>query len=229
MNGKIFVIEGVDASGKESQSKALFQRLIEDGLDVIRLSFPDYESDSSALVKMYLAGDFGKDPQAVTPYVASTFYAADRFASYTTKWKEHYAHGGIVIADRYTTANMVHQASKIDDAREKLAFLDWLWNLEYEIYAIPKPDKVFFLDMPPEISFKLMKARENKITGDQAKDIHEKDTAYLLRSYENAHFVSEHYSWNIISCVDANQSLKTIENISDEIYEQVKTYLNANA
>jgi dTMP kinase len=224
MSGQIFVVEGVDASGKESQTLALYERLKRDGHNVLRLSFPDYESDSSALVKMYLSGAFGDDPQAITPYVASTFYAADRYASFMTKWKKHYEQGGLIIADRYTTANMVHQASKIDDVGEKKVFLDWLWQLEYEIYCIPKPNIVFFLDMPPVMSAELIKARQNKINGSQEKDIHEKDTSHLTKSHENAHFVSSLYGWEIISCM-RDGKLRTIENINDELYGKVVDYL----
>lgn len=227
MSGKIFVIEGVDASGKESQTRRLHQRMLEDGYHVIRLSFPDYDSDSSALVKMYLAGEFGDSPNAVTPYVASTFYAADRYASYMTKWKDHYEAGGIIIADRYTTANMIHQASKLDDVEEKTKFLDWLWSLEYEIYGIPKPDLVFFLNMPPEISAEIIARRDNKITGETQKDIHEKDQSHLIKSYENAHFVSERYHWQIMDCLNDMQELKTIETINDEIYDIVKGHIGS--
>ncbi|MBS7526967.1 thymidylate kinase [Fusibacter paucivorans] len=224
MSGQIFVVEGVDASGKESQTRALFERLKQEGHDVIRLSFPDYESESSSLVKMYLSGAFGDDPQDVTPYVASTFYAADRYASYMTKWRAHYERGGLIIADRYTTANMVHQASKIDDEAEKKIFLSWLWQLEYEIYKIPKPDIVFFLDMPPSMSEQLIMARQNKITGAQEKDIHEKDTSHLTKSHENAQFVSTLYNWDVISCIQDGQ-LRSIENINDELYEKAMAFL----
>jgi len=224
MKGRVIAIEGVDASGKETQSKALYKRLKEEGYNVIRISFPDYASESSALVKMYLSGAFGEDPSDVTPYVASTFYAADRFASFKTKWHAHYAAGGIVIADRYATANMIHQASKIESLDEKEAFLSWLWQLEYEIYKIPEPDMVFFLDMPPDVSYRLMQSRDNKITGQQEKDIHEKDQVYLKKSYENAHFISERYHWNIINCAPDNQ-LKSIEEIHAQLYHTLKSKL----
>jgi len=224
MNGRVIAIEGVDASGKETQSKILYKRLKEEGKNVIRISFPDYASDSSALVKMYLSGAFGEDPSDVTPYVASTFYAADRFASFKTKWKSHYESGGIVIADRYATANMIHQASKIDSIEEKEIFLSWLWQLEFEIYKIPKPDMVFFLNMPPDVSHRLMQSRQNKITGEQEKDIHEKDQRYLAKSYENAHFISERYHWHVIDCAPDNQ-LKSIEEIHAQLYNTLKSKL----
>lgn len=224
MKGILIAIDGVDASGKESQSKALYSRLKEAGYNVLRVSFPDYDSESSSLVKMYLSGAFGEDPNAITPYVASTFYAADRFASYTTKWKAFYESGGIVIADRYTTANMVHQASKIRDENEKNVFLDWLWNLEYEIYGIPKPKQVFFMDMPPEYSTKLMDGRKNKFTGDAQKDIHEKDKNHIREAYENALYVAGKYNWELIRCV-SEDTIRSIDTISDEIYLKVEAIL----
>lgn len=144
--GKLIIIEsGSDASGKATQSERLYERLISEGKKCMKITFPDYESDSSALVKMYLNGDFGKNPNDVSPYVSSTFYAADRYASYKTKWGEFYNSGGIIISDRYTTSNMVHQAAKIESP-EKEKFLEWLYDLEFNIYGIPTPDEVIFLD-----------------------------------------------------------------------------------
>ena len=128
-----------------------------------KITFPDYESDSSALVKMYLNGDFGKNPGDVNPYVASTFYAVDRFASYKTKWGKNYESGEIILADRYTTSNMVHQAAKIQDLAEKDAFLDWLWDFEFNMYKLPVPDCVFFLDMSPDYRIILFDNSANKI------------------------------------------------------------------
>jgi len=150
MKGKLIIIEsGADASGKATQTNKLYERLVQEGYKVKKITFPNYDSDSSALVKMYLNGDFGKDPNDVSPYVASTFYAVDRFASYRTEWGQAYNDGWIILADRYTTSNMVHQAAKIKDMEEKDRFLDWLWNFEFEIYKLPVPDCVIFLDMPP--------------------------------------------------------------------------------
>ena len=147
MKGKLIVIEGVDGSGKQTQSEELYQRLKNNGKKIMKISFPDYEAESSALVKMYLRGDFGDNPEEISPYVASSFFAVDRYASFQTKWKEFYQAGGIVIADRYTTSNMVHQASKIADPKERDKFLDWLYDLEFMLYKIPVPDLVFFLDV----------------------------------------------------------------------------------
>ena len=181
--GKLIIIEsGSDASGKATQSQRLYERLIQEGKKCLKITFPDYDSDSSALVKMYLNGDFGKNPSAVNPYISSTFYAADRYASYKTKWGEFYNNGGIIISDRYTTSNMVHQAAKLKDD-EKDKYIEWLYDLEFNIYQIPKPDHIIFLDVEPEVSQELMKNRANKFTGGETKDIHESNKEYLINSY----------------------------------------------
>ncbi|SDJ33946.1 dTMP kinase [Proteiniclasticum ruminis] len=217
MKGKLIVIEGVDGSGKQTQSEKLYRTLLNKGLKVMKVDFPDYQSESSSLVKMYLRGDFGKNPEDVSAYVASSFFAADRYASYTTKWKSFYESGGVVIADRYTTANMVHQASKIDDMEERDAFLSWLYQLEFEMYKIPIPDLVFFLDVPPEVTMEMTKERKNKITGESEKDIHEADIRHLETSYRNAHYVADKYGWTKVSCVEGNV-LRSKEDIFRDIY-----------
>jgi dTMP kinase len=225
VSGKIIVIEACDASGKATQTEKLFQRLTEEKYKVLKVEYPNYKSDSSALVKMYLNGEFGDSPEDVNPYVASTFYAGDRFASYKKEWEKFYKEGGIIIADRYTTANMVHQASKINKEEEKEKFLDWLWDFEFVKFGLPIPNCVIFLDMPPEFSQKLMEERKNKFTGETQKDIHEKDIEYLANSYRNSCTVAEKYNWSKVNCVDENH-IKSIEEIHQEIYELVKQEIN---
>ncbi len=220
----LIVIEGVDCSGKETQTENLYKRLLDSGEKVMRISFPDYDSESSSLVKMYLRGDFGKSAYDVNAYTASAFFALDRFASFKTKWGE-FLKDGVVIADRYTTSNMVHQASKMDDEEDKKAFIEWLCDFEYKKLNLPKPDMVIFLDMPPEISEELNRKRKNKITGEDAKDIHESDLDYLKSSYENAHFVARHQSWRRVDCAPCG-NLRTIEDISKEISDIVKEILH---
>jgi len=150
MKGKLIIIEsGADASGKATQTNKLYERLVQEGYKVKKITFRTMTAILQLWLKMYLNGDFGKDPNDVSPYVASTFYAVDRFASYRTEWGQAYNDGWIILADRYTTSNMVHQAAKIKDMEEKDRFLDWLWNFEFEIYKLPVPDCVIFLDMPP--------------------------------------------------------------------------------
>ena len=222
--GKLIIIEsGSDASGKATQSKKLYERLINEGYNCMKITFPDYDSESSALVKMYLRGDFGSNPNDVSPYVASTFYAADRYASFKTKWENFYNEGGIIISDRYTTSNMVHQAAKIESP-EKEKFLEWLYDLEFNIYGIPRPDEVIFLDVEPEVSQELMRNRMNKITGQKDKDIHESNKEYLINSYNNSLYVADKYNWKVIKCTKDGK-LRSIEDINNEIYDNIKNYI----
>lgn len=222
--GRLIVIEGTDSSGEETQTAVLFERLSEKISNIRKISFPNYESPACAPVKMYLAGEFGTDAEKVNPYPASTMYAIDRYASYKTDWGKFYNDGGIIITDRYTTSNMVHQASKIDNSQEKEMYLSWLEDLEYSKMGIPRPDLVIFLNMPTETAQKLMAERKNKITGEDKKDIHEKNIEYLKKSHENACEISKKYSWKEIKCVE-NDRLKTIEEISNEVFELVNGIL----
>lgn len=217
---KLIVIEGVDASGKQTQSDLLYERLQKYDIKVKKISFPNYSSDSSAPVKMYLGGAFGDNADAVNPYAASTLFAADRVASIFGAWRKEIAEADVVIADRYVTSNMIHQASKIKSQSEKNAFLDWLYDFEYNKLALPKPDLVLFLDMPVENAVQLMENRANKIDMSEVKDIHESDRAYLEASYDNAVFVAQKYSWQTVKCTE-NGIIKSIEKISDEIYNAV--------
>ncbi len=219
--GRVIVIEGTDSSGKETQTKKLFERLKEEGLKVRKLSFPNYDSPACEPVKMYLAGAFGDKALDVNPYPVSTMFAIDRYASYKMDWEKFYNEDGIVVTDRYTTSNMVHQASKIEDEEKKNQYLDWLEELEYKKMNIPEPDMVIFLNMPVETAVKLMAERKNKITGEEKKDIHEQDTGYLKKSYNNACEIAKKYNWKEIKCVE-NQRLKTIDEIGEEIYSVVK-------
>jgi dTMP kinase len=221
MKGKLIIIEsGSDASGKATQTKRLFERLSEENSNIRKVEYPNYDSESSALVKMYLRGDFGKNASDVDPYISSTFFAADRYASFKTEWEEFYNNGGIVIADRYTTSNMVHQASKMDE-KDRDKYLDWLVDYEFNLYKIPEPDCVIFLDVPIEFSQKLMENRKNKITGEDKKDIHESDIEYLTKSYNNALYIANKYNWKKINCVK-DGTLRSIDDIHDEIYNIVK-------
>ena len=221
---KLIVIEGVDASGKATQTELLFNRLKSEYENVNKLSFPNYNSPSSSVVKMYLNGDFGTEASAVSGYAASTFFAVDRFASVNGEWKDMFYGDGIVIADRYVTSNMVHQASKIEDADAKNEFLDWLYDFEYIKLNLPEPDLVIFLDMPVEYARQLMENRKNKINQSDVKDIHESDCSYLLKSYNNAVGVAKKYNWESIKCVKDGK-IRSIEDISGEIYEKVKNIL----
>lgn len=219
--GRLYVIEGSDGSGKATQSKLLYDRLLSENKKVRLISFPDYESDSSVLVKMYLAGEFGTDANDVNVYAASTFYAVDRFASFKKDWQNFYSNGGIIIADRYTTSNMVHQAAKIKNINKKDKYLDWLWNLEFELFKLPVPDLVLFLDVKPEISQKLMENRLNKITKETKKDIHENNSRFLFESYNNALYVAKKYDWKIINCNEGGK-IASVETIHKKICKELR-------
>lgn len=222
--GKLIIIEsGSDSSGKATQAEKLFARLIADGRMIKKISFPDYSSPACEPVKMYLNGDFGTNPNDVNAFVSSTFFAVDRFASYKTGWKDFYNSGGIVISDRYTTSNMVHQAVKMDES-EREEYLEWLYDLEFNKYGLPVPDCVIFLNMPPEVSQELMKDRPNKITGEEKKDIHESDIDYLNKSYKNSLSICNKYKWKMVNCVKDGK-LRSIEDINEEIYNIVKEIL----
>lgn len=211
--GKLIVIEGLDGSGKSTQLNLLPQSLSKAGIDSRSVSFPNYESDSSALVKMYLNGEFGTHPSDVNAYAASAFYAVDRFASFKTDWGQYYLNGGTVISGRYTTSNAVHQASKMQPEYWD-GFLTWLYDFEYVKMGIPKPDKVIFLDMPIEVSQKLLTSRYNG--NDEKKDIHERDTEYLEHCRKAAIYTAKFSNWEIISCAQGGQA-RSIEDIAKDV------------
>lgn len=218
MKGTLIVLEGIDGSGKATQAALLETALRQKGREVLQVSFPDYDSPSSALVKMYLAGDFGKDPGDVNPYAASLFYAVDRFASFRTRWKSFYEAGGVVIADRYTTSNMVHQMTKYDDEGERNAFLSWLEKTEYEELGLPRPDAVFLLDVPLSLSEKLVRARAAK---GGSMDIHEQHLDYLRRCHDAYQSLAQRYHWHRVACTEEGKMRKA-EDISAEIVELLK-------
>ncbi|CVK18986.1 dTMP kinase [Sporomusa sphaeroides] len=218
MRGKLIVIEGTDGSGKATQSGKMAARLAAEGFTVRKVDYPNYQSQSSALVKMYLNGEFGERPEDVNAYAASAFYAVDRIASYKKEWEEFYLNGGIVIADRYTTSNMIHQAAKIKDKAEKERYLEWLGDFEFTKCGLPVPDKVFFLAMPPAVSRELMRGRENK--AGNVKDIHEQDSDYLSYCFANACDIAATFGWHRVDCTDSGQ-IKTIEQIHEEIYQEL--------
>lgn len=220
--GKLIVIEGVDSSGKETQTKLLFEYLQNKGIDVKKVSFPDYESDFCMPVKGYLAGELGENPDDVNAYAASSFYAIDRYASYKKNWGSFYENGGVIVCDRYVTSNIVHQAMKIKG--DKTAFIEWLADYEYEKLGLPRPDVVIFLDMPPVAAQFLMKNRANKITGEAQKDIHENNTDYLTAAYNNAVDVAEKCGWKRVICAE-ELSIRTIEDIHFQIISIVDSVM----
>lgn len=217
-HSKLIVIDGLDGSGKATQTKLLCERLQQQGYKARTVSFPDYESDSSALVKMYLAGKLGTSPDDVNAYAASSFYAVDRVVSYLNEWGKDYAAYDYIIADRYTTSNIIHQMSKVAE-NERESYTEWLFDYEYNRLALPAPDMVFFLDVDPDVSQRLMAERYK---GDESKkDIHESNMAYLLRCRESALYAIEKLGWLRICC-SRNGEMRTIEDINDELIAKIK-------
>lgn len=215
--GKLIVIEGLDGSGKSTQLDLLEKNLKLKGIDCKAVSFPNYDNPSSTLVKMYLGGEFGDNPSDVNAFAASVFYTVDRYASFKADWGKYYNDGGTIVSGRYTTSNAVHQCSKLPES-EWQTFLDWLYDFEYEKIAIPKPDKVIFLDMPIEVSQKLLTKRYK---GDEAKkDIHESDTEYLAKCRKAALFTAKHSDWETIPCAE-NGEARTIEAIAEDVLNSV--------
>ena len=212
----IFIdLEGLDGSGKTTQTELICKRLKDDGIDYRQIKLPDYESDSSILVRKYLAGDFGKNAGDVNAYAASVLYAADRFASYTEKWGEDYRSGKLIFADRYTPANALYQMTKLDKA-DWDPFLEWLFDFEYEKIGIPAPDKVIFLDMPVEVSQRLMTSRYN---GDESKkDVHEANVEFLNACREAALYAADKYGWSVVECAQNGEPLP-IDVINDKVYK----------
>lgn len=220
--GKLIVIEGLDGSGKSTQIERLIDRLNDKNITFKQIKLPDYESDSSAVVKMYLNGEFGKNPDDVNAYAASAFYTVDRFANYKTKWKEDYDNGVLILADRYTASNAYHQATKLPE-EEWDSFFEWLSDFEYKKIGVPEPDAVIYLDMPVEISQKMMTGRYN---GDEnKKDIHEKNISYLNKCRVAAKHASAKLGWYLIDCSDG-ENPRSIESISSEIYEIIENLLD---
>lgn len=222
MKGTLIVFEGTDGSGKSTQFARLCRRLEQEQADFRRLIFPQYREPSSALLRMYLNGEFGSHPSDVNPYAASTFYAVDRYASWKKVWGDYYRGGGLVLSDRYTTSNAVHQASKLPEG-ERQAFLDWLFDLEYGRMGLPAPDLVLYLDLPTEVSEKMLRHREQATA--TAADIHEQDGAYLRRCREGAREIARDLGWSVIDCA-AGDAPRTMEDIRREVLSRVEPLLN---
>ncbi len=213
---RLIVLEGSDGSGKATQTTRLYERLRNLGVDAMRVSFPNYESESSALIKMYLRGDFGATAEEVNPYAAATFYAVDRFASFQT-WKKFYEGSGVILADRYVGSNMAHQSAKIRRKAEREKFWNWLDSFEYKRLKLPRPDLTIFLDMPPKIAAMLRRERGRE-------DIHESDAAYMLRSYNVYKEIAEKFNWITIDCSAGNFAKSAID-IHEEIFRLVEPML----
>ena len=214
MKGRLIVIEGLDGSGKATQAKRLAAALQQHGKRVREISFPNYDSDSSTLVKMYLSGAFGTQPGDVNAYAASSFYAVDRYAGMKQDWGAFYDSGGILIADRYTTSNAVHQCCKLPGAQWD-AYLDWLFDYEYRLLGLPTPDLVVYLRLGIETSQRLMSERYH---GDEKKkDIHESNLSYLEQAHLAADYCASKYDWKTVECAERG-SLRCIDEIGADVW-----------
>lgn len=219
---RLFIIEGIDGSGKTTQVSLLRQRLIEAGKDVVQIKLPNYGSPACAPVERYLAGDYGKEADSVNAYAASAFFAVDRFAYYKTGWGEAYHDGKVILSDRYVSSNLLHQCAKLPEHQRK-EYMDWLHDFEYEKMGSPRPDAVFYLDVPPQITGGLMSGRYE---GDESKkDIHERDTEYLRRCYEMGIYCCEHLGFHRITCLDEQGKMLPKETISDAIFRKIEHLL----
>ena len=219
--GRLIVIEGLDGSGKGTQAALLLKRLRESGKDVFEIDLPNYADNSSALVKMYLAGEMGNRPGDVNAFAASTFFAVDRYASFKKFWSKEYESGKIIVANRYTTSNACHQMTKLEK-KDWDSFLSWLFEFEYVKLGIPEPDCVVFLDMPVETSQKLLEKRYNN--DESKKDVHERDIDYLNHCRDAAIYACEKLGWKRIVCAEGGEP-KSVEKISDLVFQTVSEYI----
>ena len=223
--GKLIVIEGTDGSGKSTQFKLLTQYLENQGVEFQKLVFPQYSEPSSALIRMYLGGEFGSKPSDVGPYAASAFYAVDRYASYKKVWGTWYENGGLIVSDRYTTSNAVHQASK-EPEETRADFLKWLYDFEYDKLGLPRPDLTIYLDVPTDFTEKMMRKRE--VDTHTSADIHEQDMDYLATCRRMGKAAAAYYGWTVIECV-RDGAMRSIEDIHEEIRRHVAACLEVES
>ena len=220
--GKLIVFEGIDGSGKSTQFRLLCQRLRQEGTDFQNLTFPQYDEPSSTLIRMYLSGRFGEDPGRVNPYAASSFFAADRYASYVSKWGAYYRDGGVIVTDRYTTSNAIHQACKLtgEDRRE---YFRWLYDYEFARMGLPAPDLVIYLHTPLEVCIRRMRLREQQTH--TSADIHEKNNDYLRTCYACGLEATAFYGWQVAESMDGDRE-RPVEQVAAQIYAMVRAALN---
>lgn len=222
MKGNLITLEGLDGSGKATQTELLCRELTNKGVNLRRISFPNYDDMSSSLVKMYLNGEFGTNPNDVNPYAASSFFAVDRYASYKKYWGKDYEKGNLIIADRYTTSNIVFQLSKMPKEHWK-DFINWVEDYEYNKLMLPRPNKTIYLSMPTEVSQKLLDVRYKG--NEDKKDIHEGNEDFLKACYESGLYAADKLNWKVINCADGGNP-KTINKVHEEIMIEIYDILN---
>ena len=215
--GKLVVIEGIDGSGKSTQFDLLCKRLLSENKHFVHITFPRYDKPSAAMIKLYLDGEFGSSPDSVNAYAASSFFAADRFASYKEDWDEYYLSGGLVLMDRYTTSNAIHQGAKLAH-KDRERFFSWLYEYEFQLLALPKPDLVLYMDIDSKHAAARISKRQEE-TGVQ-KDIHEGDASYLKKCAECGKHAAEYFNWKVINCF-SDSSQRSVSSIHEELYNEV--------
>jgi len=219
--GKLIVFDGLDGSGKGTQSSMLCEYLLSKNIKAKKISFPMYDNISSTLVKLYLNGGLGENPSDTNSFAASSLFALDRYVSYRTDWGKTYnEQNSVIICDRYTTANAIHQLAKLPK-EEWNEFLNWLWDFEFTKLGLPRPDLVIYLEMTPELSLGLIEGR-SKETG-REKDIHE-TRDFLKKSYEAALYAADKLSWERIPCYNGD-TLRPMDEIFKEILIKVEKIL----
>ena len=225
MKGTIISIEGTDGAGKQTQQQLLLNELKNLGIKTFAQAFPNYNSESSSPVKMYLTGEFGEKATCLDAYEASTLYATDRLCTYKKTVKSHYENGEVILFDRYVQSNFIHQCSKIEDESEREKYLNWVQEFEFDILHLPRPDVVFFIEIPVKKSMELAKARESYKTG-EIRDIHEEDFAYMEKSYNNGISLAKKFNWTIIHCLNEHNEMKTVNEIHEEIMKTLREKLD---
>ena len=216
--GRLIVFEGIDGSGKSTQFKMMCDRLTGERRKFKTLVFPRYNEPSSALIKMYLAGDFGTNPDSVNAYAASSFYAVDRYASFVQDWRDYYNDGGLILTDRYTTSNALHQGAKVS-ADEREGFFKWLYEYEFTLIGLPVPDLVIYMNIDPDFAGKRLLRRQTE-TGTNA-DIHENDTTYLKACAESGKLAASQFGWYKVNCLENNIE-RSEDDIHAEIYKRIQ-------
>ena len=225
MAPKFIVIEGLDSTGKETQSNLLVDKLRNEGNKVLKISYPNYDSRSSELVKMYLNGEILENPEDINPYATSTFYAADRYITYIKEYKDIWNDYDYIIADRYVESNMIYQLTKLWNKKDPVKFISWLIQLEYSLNKLPYPDLILYLTVPLEVSTKLLSDRSKK--NNVQLDIHEKNLSYLDRCNIVARYCCNLFSWKEIECATSDKNnIDSIEDIHQRIYDVIKDNWN---
>lgn len=223
--GRLVVIDGLDGSGKTTQFNCLLE-ILSKKHKVRGISFPDYDMPSATLVKMYLSGEFSQNAADVNAYAASTFYAADRYASYKLYWEKNYKDGELILASRYVCSNAVHQMSKLPRS-EWDGFLEWLEDYEYDKLGLPRPDRTVILDIPVELSQKRLSERYN---GDESrKDIHESDISYMNNCRRCALYAAQKKGWDVVSCCGADGESLSREEITDRLLKIISEVIDPDA